>query len=100
MVKNCLRQPSRYHGWRLYYDDYEKRQDIRNKMMNKRSIRDRGYIKTLDILDKYEIEGVETIYVDYDIYRLDYDFIDSNGKPIPQYVSNGATAYSEYCDWL
>lgn len=98
MIKNCLRQPSRCQGWRLYYDDYSKRQAIRDKMLNKRSIRDKGYIETLDILDKYEIEGVETIYTNYDIYRLDYDFIDKDGRPIPQFVSDGASAYSEYFD--
>ena len=96
MVKNCLRQPSRCHGWRLYYDDYSKRQAIRDKMMNKCLIRDKGYIKTLDMLDKYEIEGVETIYTDFDIYKLDYDFIDTNGRPIPQFVSDGATAFEIY----
>lgn len=96
MVKNCLRQPSRCHGWRLYYDDYSKRQAIRDKMMNKCLIRDKGYIKTLDMLDKYEIEGVETIYTDFDIYRLDYDFIDTNGRPIPQFISDGATAFEIY----
>lgn len=93
MVKNCLRQPSICRGWRVYYDDYKKRQIIRDKMMKKRSIRNKGYIKTLDMLDKFEKEGVETIYTVFDIYKLDYDYIDDDGTPIPQYISNGASAY-------
>lgn len=62
MIKNGLRQPSKICGYRLYYDDYAKRQEIRDKMMKKRSIRDRGYIDMLDVLDSIEREGVETIY--------------------------------------
>ena len=65
-IKNCLRQPSRINGFRLYYDDYKKRQEIRLKMYKKRSIRDRQYIELLDFLDKIENEDVETIYLFYD----------------------------------
>lgn len=83
-IKNCLRQPSSISGYRLYYDDYLKRQDIRKKMMKKRCIRDLQYMIYLDILDRVEVEGVETItqyfktikmlrYVDNDD---GYEFID------------------------
>ena len=40
--------------------------------------------KLFHIYNKYEIEGVETIYTDFDIYKLDYYFIDTNGRPIHQ----------------
>ena len=66
MIKNGLRQPSKICGYRLYYDDFEKRQEIRNKMMKKRSIRDKGYIDMLNVLDTIELEGVETIYWAFD----------------------------------
>ena len=72
MIKNGLRQPSRIQGYRLYYSNYTKRQDIRLKMMNKRCIRDKGYIELLDLLDNIETEGVETIYSYWDIYKLEY----------------------------
>lgn len=93
MIKNCLRQPSTCSGYRLYYDDYEKRQDVRKKMMSKRNIRDKDYMRILDTLDWFEKkEGVETMYMSYDIYLLSYDYVDKNGIPVPQYVSNGASA--------
>lgn len=89
MIKNCLRQPSRASGYRLYYDDYSKRQEIRNKMMNKRSIRDKGYIDMLNLLDRLEIEieeeGVETMYRYFDeVYCLKYD--DNESRPKLQHI--------------
>ena len=72
LIKNGLRQPSKIKGYRLYYNDYIKRQDIRLKMMRKRCIRDKEYIELLDLLDNIETEGVETIYSYWDIYRLEY----------------------------
>lgn len=85
MVKNCLRQPSKAQGYRLYYDDYNKRQEIRDKMMNKRSIRDKGYMEILDVLDNLEVEireeGVETIYRYFDeAYCLKYDDTDTRPR--------------------
>ena len=73
MIKNGLREPSKIKGYRLYYMDYNKRQDIRLKMMKKRCIRDKGYIELLNFIDNIEIEGVETIYSYWDIYKLEYD---------------------------
>lgn len=77
-VKNCLKQPSKLKGWRVYYSSYEKRQEIRKKMYKKRCIKDYGYIDILDNIDTIELnktnfEGVETIY-DYfsDIKYLIY----------------------------
>lgn len=73
-IKNCLRQPSKANGYRLYYDDYNKRQDIRKKMKKKRCIRDKEYMEILDILDTIEFEGVETIYRYFNnVYELVYD---------------------------
>ena len=80
-IKNCLRQPSKVDGYRLYYDDYQKRQEIRLKMYGKRSIRDRQYIELLDFLDEIENEGVETIYSFYDVYYLSYDNMNSKNEP-------------------
>lgn len=82
-VKNCLRQPSKCRGWRLYYDDYYKRQEIRYKMINKRCIRDLKYIELLDFLDRCELyEGVETIFATMDVYVLSYDNVNDQGKVI------------------
>lgn len=78
MIKNGLRQPSKICGYRLYYDDYWKRQEIREKMKKKRSIRDKGYIEVLDVLDNVEIEGVETIY--YYFSEVNYLKYADNGK--------------------
>ena len=83
MIKNCLRQPSKCAGYRVYYQDYEKRQEIRNKMLNKRSIRDPEYMEVLDLLDRYETEGVETMYNDFEVYDLSYnDLNPKNVTPI------------------
>lgn len=84
MVKNALRQPTVICEYHIYYDDFYKRQTIRDKMNKKRSIRNKTYMKNLDILDKIEKEGLETIYEYFDIiYSLSYDNIDIEGKPIP-----------------
>ena len=69
-IKNCLRQPSRVEGYRLFYVDKEKRDLMREKMLNKRSIRDKDYIKLLDYLDN---SSVETIKSDYNVKYLTYD---------------------------
>lgn len=79
-IKNCLRQPSSIHGYRLYYRNFKKRQEIRSRMIRKRSIRDRQYMEILDFLDKLEIEGVETIDLYYDVYFLKYGNV-INAKP-------------------
>lgn len=82
-VKNCLRQPSVCKGWILYYDNYFKRQDIRDKMMKKRSIRNLKYIELLNLLDRCELyEGVETIYEYMDVYVLSYDNVNDQGEAI------------------
>lgn len=74
MVKNGLRQPTRVKEYRLYYADYEKRQEIRKKMLKKKCIRDKEYMMILDVLDKIEEEGVETIYDHFKkAYILSYD---------------------------
>ena len=79
-IKNCLRQPSSIKGFRLFYDDYEKRTKILDKMYSKRSIRDKEYVKIGEYLNKLEMSGesVETIYEKIvkkygKIYKLSYD---------------------------
>ena len=73
VIKNALRQPFTYQGYNLYYNDYYKRQEIRNKMINKRSIRNIEYMNILNILDNVEFEGVETIYQYFDsVFFLEY----------------------------
>ena len=74
MMKNCLRLPSKYHGWRVYYADMGKRLEIRAKCMKKRSIRDMEYHIFADLIDRLEMEGVETICHMFDTYLLSYDF--------------------------
>lgn len=69
-IKNCLRQPSRIDGYRLYYVDSEKRQKIKEKMLQKRSIRDKDYMKILDYLDN---SSVETIENDYHVKYITYE---------------------------
>ena len=68
-IKNCLRQPSRVSGYRLYYADKNKRSVIKEKMLNKRSIRDKKYMELLDYLDN---SSVETIENDYNVKYITY----------------------------
>lgn len=95
MIKNCLRQPSKICGYRVYYDDYQKRQEIRKKMLKKRCIRDSGYMDILNILDNIEFEGVETIYLYFDsISRLIYD--DDKYKIVPYTINEVITDEDVY----
>lgn len=83
IIKNSLRLPSSILGFLVYYDDYYKRQEIRKKMYRKRCIRNKLYMEKLDLLDKIEKEGLETIYEYFDeIFFINYDNINSEGKPI------------------
>ena len=84
-IKNCLRQPSRIKDYNLFYDDYSKRQEIKKKMLSKRSIRNKEYMEILDLLDECENESVETMYSKITskyncIYRLKYENTNSNGE--------------------
>lgn len=82
VIKNALRQPFTYQGYNLYYNDYNKRQEIRDKMVKKRSIRNTEYMNILNILDFVEFEGVETIYQYFDsVFILEYT--DDNYRVIP-----------------
>lgn len=77
-IKNCLRQPSSIQGFRVYYDDSNKRTEILNKMYKKRSIRDKKYVEYAEYLNSIESESVETIYDLIKkkfgkIYKLSYD---------------------------
>ena len=84
MVKNGLREPSSIRGYMLFYDDFHKRQVIRNKMYSKKCIRKPKYMNILNLLDNLEYESVETIYNAFrinfgQIYKLRY--IDEPGNP-------------------
>ncbi len=84
MVKNGLREPSSIRGYMLFYDDFYKRQVIRNKMYSKKCIRKPEYMNILNLLDNLEYESVETIYNAFrinfgQIYKLRY--IDEPGNP-------------------
>ena len=61
-IKNCLRQPSMVNEFYLYYEDINKRLDMKYKMLSKRSIRNKTYMKYLYLLEECEFESVETIY--------------------------------------
>lgn len=86
MIKNCLREPSRYRGIFMFYFDFNKRNEIRNKMYRKRSIRNTEYIKCINLLNDYEFESVETIYTFIkrnigELYILSYDYIENDNVP-------------------
>lgn len=72
-IKNCLRQPSSLSGFNIYYADYDKRQEIRKKMLQKRSIRNKKYMILLDYLDNLKDCSVETIEPEYTVKILSYD---------------------------
>ena len=61
-IKNCLRQPSMVNEFYIYYEDINKRLDMKYKMLSKRSIRNKTYMKYLYLLEECEFESVETIY--------------------------------------
>lgn len=87
MVKNALRQPSRIAGYRVYYDDFYKRQEIREKMMQKRSIRNTEYMDVLNALDMIEVEGVETMDLYFDkVYILVEDKDSESGFRLDDYT--------------
>lgn len=87
-IKNCLRQPSSVNGYFLYYMDYEKRLEMKFKMLKKRSIRNVIYMDLLTILNNYndtKYESVETIYHYLkkhigNIYELKYENINENNE--------------------
>ena len=102
-IKNCLRHPSRFQDMNLYYGDYDKRQEIREKMNKKRSIRNTEYMEYLDIIDKIDEEGVETIYRYFDaLYSTSY--IGYNNEYRIKFISEEDLYYSvfyyEYDDLL
>ena len=82
LIKNGLRDPTSILGYNLYYDDGMKRIEIKKKVSEKKSIRNPNYLKYLEIINQCELDGVETIYDYFKIYKLSYDEIDSDGKPI------------------
>ena len=94
-IKNCLRHPSMVEGYNIYYADYDKRQVIREKMNNKRCIRNLEYMSLLDILDKAELEGVETITSIFSVATLSYDNLDENKKPVLKVIKERKTENQE-----
>ena len=94
-IKNCLRQPSMVEGYNIYYADYKKRQVIREKMNNKRCIKNLEYMSLLDILDKAELEGVETITSIFSVATLSYDNLDENKKPVLKVIKERKTENQE-----
>ena len=69
VIKNCLRQPSRHGGYRIYYADFEKRNEIVDRQIAKlnaggRGVAriDRGYIEIGRYLNQMEasLNCVET----------------------------------------
>lgn len=96
-IKALLRNPTKYKDIYCFYDDYEKRKEIRQKIYNKKVLTEDNveYLTILDYLDTIELsEDVETIYLSFDIYIITYDNIDDNGKPIPLLINNGFSAYN------
>lgn len=69
-IKNCLRQPTTVKGYLLFYDDPKKREEMREKMLNKRSIRNKRYMELLDYLDN---SSVETIERDFNVKVVTYE---------------------------
>ena len=100
-IKNYLRTPSESDGYRFYYYDYEKRQEIRKKVESKSRLTydDKQYLKILDFLDYCELnDSVETIYVKYTAKRLDYDHVDKDGVPYPYQFAFGYEIEPEHED--
>ena len=69
-IKNCLRQPSSINGYSLYYSDPVKRAEIKNKMLSKRSIRNKKYMELLKYIDN---SSVETIEKDFHVKYITYE---------------------------
>ena len=85
MIKNALREPSTINGYYLYYEDDLKRHEILIKMLKKRSIRNKQYMKYMSFINDCESESVETIYSLLTenigkIYELKYENITESGE--------------------
>lgn len=67
MIKNCLRHPSKYKTYRLYYADAKKRKAIQEKVLGKKYIRDHGYLDYSELLDELDLNTYKkyfkTIYI-------------------------------------
>lgn len=63
LINNCLRNPSAYKGWCIYYSNSEKRDAIYVKMCKKNKRRSEKWMKYADMLTDLSYEGVETIYL-------------------------------------
>lgn len=70
LIKNGLRNPSKIKGYRLYYFDSFRRDEIREKMRNKRTIRDKDYLSWYRYLDR---KSVETIQKNFRVEYLKYE---------------------------
>lgn len=70
MIKNCLRQPTSYKGWNIFYFDKDKIREIRDKQYTRKSIRNKRY---MDLADYLLTSGVETIEKDYDVDIITYE---------------------------
>lgn len=70
MIKNGLRNPSKIKGYRLYYFDSFRRDEIREKMYNKRVIRDKDYLSWCRYLDR---KSVETIQKNFCVEYIKYE---------------------------
>ena len=88
-VKNALRNPSSILTYYVYYGIFSKREEIYQKILNKRCIRNLQFISDISLINNLMKKGVETIYREFDVYRLSYDVLDTNERPIPIKVSNG-----------
>jgi group I intron endonuclease len=87
LVKNCLRQPCKLHGYRLYYDDFYKRQEIRKKVMNMKKRKDTEYLDVLDAIDMIEVEGLETMDLYFDkVFILVEDENSESGFRLDNYT--------------
>lgn len=73
LIKNGLRNPSRVKGYRLYYYDKSKRDEIVNKLYKKSYIRDTDYITYYKYLDMTSVETIEkdfyVVYIRYEDFE-------------------------------
>lgn len=84
VVKNCLRRPCKLKNYYLIYDDIVKRHEQFDKMLGKRSIRNKDFMELIMFLIRIEMDSVENIYVRIEeeiapIYYLAYENRNDDG---------------------
>ena len=81
LIKNGLKDPTSILGYNFYYEDDEKRCNMKHAFLNRKSIRNEEYLPNLEKIECWR-EGTMDLNECFDnVFYLSYDYLDENGKP-------------------